>query len=253
MVEQARAEFDVDAVGGMREQIGPQDAQNRLEKRDRQQTDDQHVEGGQGPVNQHLIDDHLEEQRRDQTEQLQKERREQHLAQEMSIFVDGSQKPGDVEPAGDVRQSRPAGHQDQPAVPDREELVPRHQGGPGRLRRLHQHLVLGGLGDHHEAAVPQRRDGGQGRLGKPRPVGAVGSGLEPEILGAAEHLRCADLVRSQAVPELPAISCHTLEVQQRHEGFEPRIGRSSDVGFSAHLHSPGLGRVHACGCVNNGG
>ena len=32
------------------------------------QTDDQHVEGTQGPVYQHLVDDHLEEQRRDQGE-----------------------------------------------------------------------------------------------------------------------------------------------------------------------------------------
>ena len=160
MVKQARAEFDVDAVGGVREQIGPQDAQNGLEHRDRHQTDDQHVEGTQGPVYQHLVDDHLEEQRRDQAEQLQEERREEHLAQEISIFVDRSQKPGDVESAGDVRQSRPAGHQDQPAAPDREQLVARHQSGPGRLRRLDQDLVLGGLGDHHEPAVTQRRDGG---------------------------------------------------------------------------------------------
>ena len=71
-------------------------------------------------VHQHLVDDHLEEQRRDQGEQLQEERGDQHLAQKMAIFVDRSQKPGDVEPAGDVGQSGPAGHQDQPAVPDRD-------------------------------------------------------------------------------------------------------------------------------------
>src|SRR5215475_6874303 len=98
VVEQAGTEFDVDAVGGMREQIGPQDAQNGLENRDRQQTHDQNVEGIQGAVYQHLVDDHLEEQRRDQCEQLQEERGEQHLAQETSIFVDRSKKPGDVEP-----------------------------------------------------------------------------------------------------------------------------------------------------------
>ena len=203
-------------------------------------------------VYQHLVDDHLEEQRRDQSEQLQEERRDQHFAQEMPIFVDRSQKPGDVEPAGDVRQSGPAGHQDQPAVPDREELGPRHQGGPGRLWRLDQDLVLSRLGDHHEPAVTQGRDGGQGRLGKPRPVGPVGSCLEPEILGAPEHLRCANLCRSQPMPDLSAISRNALEMQQRHEGFEPRIGWSRAVGFSAHLRSPGLTSRQACGCVSNG-
>src|SRR5262249_34444909 len=104
-----------------------------------------------------------------------------------------------------------------------------------------------------DAGVAQRGERGRGYLGKPRPVGAVGSGLEPEILGAPEHLRCADLVRSQPVAELPAISCNTLEAQQRHEGFEPRIGWSRAVGCSAHLRSPGLRHVQACGCASNGG
>ena len=203
-------------------------------------------------MHQHLVDDHLKEQRRDQGEQLQEERRDQHLAQEMPIFVDRSQKPGDVEPAGDVRQSGPAGHQDQSAVPDREKLGPRHQGGPGRLRRLDQDLVLGGLGDHHEPAVTQGRDGRQGRLGKPRPVGPVGSCLEPEILGAPEHLRCANFCCSQPVPDLSAISRNALEMQQRHEGFEPRIGGCRAVVSVLTCALRGSMSRHACGCVSNG-
>ena len=211
--------------------------------RDREQPDDQHVERAQGPVYQHLVDDHLEEQRRDQGEQLQEERRDQHLAQQMSIFVDRSQKPGDVEAAGDVRQSAPAGHQDQLAVPDRDELGPRHQSGPRCLRRLDQNLVLGGLGDHHEPAVTQGRDGRQRRAGKARPVGPVGACLEPEVFGAPEHVRCADLVRSQPVPELPGIGRNALETQDRHEGFETRIGWSCAASYRAHLRSPGRRRV----------
>src|SRR5258708_3533192 len=102
VVEQARAKFGIDAVGGVRKQIGPQDAQDGLEDGNRYQTYDQHVEGAQGPVHQHLVDDHLEEKRRDQSEKLQEERRGQNLAQEMSILVDRGQKPGDVEPAGGI-------------------------------------------------------------------------------------------------------------------------------------------------------
>ncbi len=224
MVEQARAELDVDAVGGVREQIGPQDAKNGLENRDRQETDDQDVEGAQPPVYQHLVDDDLKEQRRDQGEQLQEKRGDQHLAQEVPIFVDRSQKPCDVEPTGDVRQPDPAGHQDQFAVPDREELGPRHQGRPLRVRRPNQDLVFGGLGDQQEGAVAQGGDRRQGRPGQPRPVRPVGAGLEPEILGAPEHLRCANLVSSEPVPDLSGIGRNALEMQQRHEGFEPRIG-----------------------------
>jgi hypothetical protein len=54
------------------------------------------------------------------------------------------------------------------------------------------------------------------------------------------------------MPDLFAISGNALELQQRHEGFEPRIGWARAVGVSAHLRSPGLRGVQACGCVNSG-
>ena len=50
--------------------------------------------------------------------------------------------------------SRPAlMTQDEFAIPNGEKLGLRHQGGPGCQRRLDQDLVLGSLGNHHEAAV----------------------------------------------------------------------------------------------------
>src|SRR5262249_59246373 len=75
---------------------------------------------------------YLEEQRRDEREQLQEERRDQHLAQEIAIFVDRAQKPGDVESAGDVPQTPPAGHEDQIPLPDPEQVRPPHPNGTGR-------------------------------------------------------------------------------------------------------------------------
>ncbi len=54
------------------------------------------------------------------------------------------------------------------------------------------------------------------------------------------------------MPDLLAISGNALELQQRHEGFEPRIGWSRAIGVSAHLRSPGVRGVQACGCVNSG-
>ena len=132
VAKQARAKFDVDTVGGVREQIGPQDSQHGLEHRDRHQSDNQHVEGAQGPVHQHLVDDHLEEQRRNESRTAAGRTTRPGPRSGDAIFVDRPQKPGDVEPAGDVRQSGAAGHQDQPAVPDRHELIPRHQSRPGR-------------------------------------------------------------------------------------------------------------------------
>ena len=68
--------------------IGAQDAENALEHRNRHQADDQDIERGEAAMHQHLVDHDLEEQRRDQREQLQEERGDQHLAQQMAVFVD---------------------------------------------------------------------------------------------------------------------------------------------------------------------
>ena len=211
VMKQARAKFDVDAVGGMREQICPQHPQHRFKNRNRHQADSQHVEGAQGAMDQNLVDDHLEEQRRDQAKQLQKERCDQHLAQQMPVFANGPHEPSDVETAGNVRQSRPAGNQDQPAVPDRKKFSARHQSRPGCPRRLDQDFVLARFGDHHETAVTQGGDSGQGHFDKPRPLGAANPCLEPKILGAPEHLRCANSCCSQPMPDLFAVSRDTVE------------------------------------------
>jgi len=104
VTEQPGAKLDVDAVGGVGKQIGAQDAEHGLEKRDRHQRDGQHVERAQGAMHQHLVDHHLEEQRRDQAEELQEEGSDQHLAQQAAIFVDRRDEPADAEPAFHVRE-----------------------------------------------------------------------------------------------------------------------------------------------------
>jgi len=196
-------------------------------------------------MHQHLVDHHLEEQRRDQGEQLQEEGSEQHLAEEMAIFVDGAMNQVMSNRRAMSAIAARRGHQDQVAVPDRDELGPAHQGGTRRVRRLNQDLVVGSLGHHHEPAVAQHRDGRQRRPGQPRPVGPIGPRLEPQILGAAEHLRCANLVGSQPVPDLSGIGRDALEMEQRHEGFETRRGWSRAAVFGAHVGSPGRRNVSA--------
>jgi len=63
VAEQPGSEFNVDAVGGVREDISTQVAEDCLEQRNRQQAGDDDVERGQAAVHQHLVDHHLEEQR----------------------------------------------------------------------------------------------------------------------------------------------------------------------------------------------
>jgi hypothetical protein len=63
VAEEPGPQLHVDAVGGMGEQVGAQRAQRRLEHRDDQEGHDQDIEGREPAVHQHLVDDHLEEQR----------------------------------------------------------------------------------------------------------------------------------------------------------------------------------------------
>jgi hypothetical protein len=88
MMKQARAELDVDPIRGVGKQIGAQDSQCGFEHRDRTQSENQDIEGGQRPVHQHLVDHYLEKERRNQSEQLQEERCDQHLAEQVAIFMD---------------------------------------------------------------------------------------------------------------------------------------------------------------------
>jgi hypothetical protein len=61
------------AVGDMREQIGPQHSEQRLEHGYGDEADDQYVKRAFAVMHQGFVDDDLKEQWRDQREQLQKE------------------------------------------------------------------------------------------------------------------------------------------------------------------------------------
>ena len=86
MAKQPRAQFHIDAAGGVAEHIGAQRAECAFEHHHDQQPDHQHVERGQAPVHQHLVHHHLEKQRADQREQLQEQADQQHLAQQPPVF-----------------------------------------------------------------------------------------------------------------------------------------------------------------------
>jgi hypothetical protein len=63
------------------EHVGAKRAENRLEDGNGDEANDQDVKRSESSMGQHLVGDDLEEQRRDQREQLQKERRDKDLSQ----------------------------------------------------------------------------------------------------------------------------------------------------------------------------
>ena len=194
VAEQAGAQLDIDAVGRVREQIGAQDAQNCLEQRNGDQPDDQNIERAECPIDQNLVDDDLEEQRRNQRKELEEERGDENLAEQIAVLVDGAEEPGDVEAAGKVQQAGATGHQHKTAVPDRLEFCARHEHGPRRQGILNENLVLAGFAEKQIAAVAQHRDAGQRCFCQPLPVRLIGPRLKPEFLGAAQHFRHAKVV-----------------------------------------------------------
>ena len=142
MAEQAGAQLDVDAVRRVREKIGAQYAEDRFEQRNGDQPNDEHVERAQGATDQHLVDDDLEEQRRDQREKLEEERGDEDLAEQMAVFVDGAEEPADVEAARKIHQSGATCHQHKTAVPNCLELVARHRGAVAATADFERELGL---------------------------------------------------------------------------------------------------------------
>ena len=97
MREQPLAELDVDPVGGVRERIGAQVLQRHVEQADDDEAADQHEQGLVAAVGQHLVDDHLEEERRRQGEDLHEQRRREHMAERTAIAPEGGQEPAHAE------------------------------------------------------------------------------------------------------------------------------------------------------------
>jgi hypothetical protein len=48
--------------------------------------------------------------------------------------------------------------------------------------------------------------------------------LDPEILGAPEHLRDANPGHAEPMPDLAGVRRYALETQQHHQSFEAGIG-----------------------------
>ena len=197
--------------------MGAQRAEQGLKDRDRDQAGHQHVERGQTVMHQHLVDHHLEKQRRDQRKQLQEERSDQHLGQEPAIFVHRLQEPADVELAREVGERGPARHHQQFARPFRLEFAAVQELRPADRRVLHHHLVLAGLADNEKAAVLAPRDRRQRGRGEPGIILGDDPSLEPERPGAAHHLRQIDGDASYPMADLFRLGRDLVEAQQQNK------------------------------------
>ena len=114
MMEQPPAQFDIHPVGRMAQRIGAQELQDGLEQAQRHHADHQHDQRRDALVNQHLVDDQLEKDRRRQSEQLHKQRRHQHMGKRAPVTHNRGPEPAEPECGGvDPRPAEPARDQHQ--------------------------------------------------------------------------------------------------------------------------------------------
>ena len=175
-------------------------------------------------MHEHLVDDDLEEQRRDQRKQLKEERGDQHLAQQTAVFVHGAQEPGDVEAAREIDQAGAPRHQDEcgRSTPLQARLG---SSRGGRQRVLDKDLaVVADLAEDEEAAVRMTRDGRQRCAGKPLPGRFRARALQAKLLGTAQHLRDPDPGPRSDGGFARRIAADAMETQEHDQGGHARIG-----------------------------
>ena len=119
-------------VGGMSEKPGADAGQHDLEERKQREADGQHLERRKAAMHEHLVDHDLEEQRRQQPEDLQEERGDQDLGQGLAgiCLIAGMNQPmpkrcATPSPDGAPRQKH------QSASPGGFERFALEQFGPG--------------------------------------------------------------------------------------------------------------------------
>jgi hypothetical protein len=107
VAEDLAAEYRIDAVAGMQDEILPQPGEKRAEQQEQQQRGGDRDQRTLRLVDNHLVDHHLREQRRRQPDQLQHQRGQQHVTPDGFVAQQLRHKPAETEAAGIKRRRVP--------------------------------------------------------------------------------------------------------------------------------------------------
>ncbi len=239
--EEARAQFHVDAARRVAEDVAAQSVEQALEDHHHDQPRDQHVQRGEAPVHQHLVHHDLEEERAHQREQLQHQRDEQHLAQQLAVLDQAGDEPGEIELGEFTRQAGTAGDQDELPRPAPGEILHGFDGRAALLasagRVLQQHPLAVAL-RHHDgldrSGLPCRRriigherHGGQRAERQPCGAGAHLPGLQAYEPGGLQQFLRADAVvgrQPQPVGQRRRIAGNVVQPGDQAQGMQWAVG-----------------------------
>ena len=151
MIDHFRSQALIDSVGGLGEQEGLEAAEHTLQDGHHHQGDTENLQCVETSLRDHLVDDHLNQQRVGQGEELNHEARSQHLGEHSAVALQSGPEPTGAEVL--LRRRVGALHQQQLDALGKARLQLRsRQAHHAVLRRgkLQAALVAG----HHKGEPP---------------------------------------------------------------------------------------------------
>ena len=229
MLEDARAEHGVDAVAGVEHEVLARPGHRRAEHEEEDEREPDHGERALGVVHDHLVDDHLGEERRREPDQLDHERGDEHVAPDRAVADELGHEPAEAEALALARRRR---RRRRPRVTARvtSEGLRLEEARPFRDRERPRRVAAG---VEVEQAAGFDRDEDRRRLaavrvacgrarecetGKGEPVGARGVDgdrmeAQAQALAGAEQ-RVARVRRRELLREQRRIDRHVMQARQ---------------------------------------
>ncbi len=211
-----RAQFHVDAAGGVGEDVGAQAGQAHLEQRGGDEADGDDVQGGEAAMHQHLVHDHLEEQGRDQGQELQDEGDQEHFAQQAAVFDDGGDDPGEVGLGHLGGQGGAGGDEDEFAAPVLRQFFLGKGAGVAVAGLLDQRALFRVTGQDEGAAFMVQGQGGERGAVQLFLPGAQAAGLEAQLASGEEGFIHAE-GRAEFVGQLGRVHRHPVIAGQHDQ------------------------------------
>ena len=246
-MEKPPPQLDVDAVGGVAQRIGAQELEDRLEQAQRHHADDQHHQGRHALVDEHFIDDELEEERARKREQLHEERGDQHMREGPAVAQDRGPEPAKAEAVGiRSRPAEPPGDENDGARRESFGFVERHllRRARDRIDEADPALVGGDRQDGEPAVLKLHnrwiRDGAQALRVHP----ADHTRLQLQKIGGAEQILLLSQTSSQRqlMTELRRIRGDAVIARDESKGRKPRVRAALRFALRSAASSRGLQR-----------
>ena len=200
-------------------------------------------------MHEHLVDHHLEEDRRDQGHELDEEGGDEHVAQRAAIFDERRDEPADVERARIPRHPLPRGHQEQASGKPLLHLRQRPDFRAIAVAMLDEHarvrLLIVDLQEDCGVVTAKFRDRRERHLLKLVGPAPRDSADEPKPFRDPRQVlqRERRLALAAIVSDLHRIGRHAQKPGEEDEACQCRVARTAKMRISCHCGGRSPGRA----------